>query len=179
MNFSVIVACTPNGGIGCKGQIPWHLPPDLKYFAQVTTATDAPEKRNAVIMGRKTWDTLPVKPLPKRQNIVISRTYTGNDMCEEKDVWVCQDLDAALERAKQSKMIESAFVIGGGEIYKIALQHEKCNKVFLTCVQDDNFEFDSFFPIKDLVSRFKLVEIRPKQTWGHISYHFEVYHSVD
>ena len=70
----VIVAATKANGIGVNGRLPWRLPGDMAYFARITS--NAPEGyTNAVIMGRKTWESIPLKfrPLPKRVNLVISR----------------------------------------------------------------------------------------------------------
>lgn len=77
--LTIIVAVTKANGIGQNGQLPWRLSKELKYFAQVTS--NAPEgKRNAVIMGRNTWESIPPKfrPLPKRLNIVVSRNPNYN-----------------------------------------------------------------------------------------------------
>ena len=77
--LTIIVAATKGNGIGVNAGLPWRLPKEMKYFAQVTTS--APEgSQNAVIMGRNTWESIPTKfrPLPKRKNIVISRNATYN-----------------------------------------------------------------------------------------------------
>jgi dihydrofolate reductase len=71
--FSIVVAAAANSGIGRAGQLPWRLPGDLAFFKRVTSQVTG-AGRNAVIMGRKTWDSIPSKfrPLPGRLNIVIS-----------------------------------------------------------------------------------------------------------
>jgi dihydrofolate reductase len=71
---SLVVAATPGGGIGAAGALPWSLPSDLAFFRQVTTSTADATKRNAVIMGRKTWASIPAKfrPLKGRLNVVLS-----------------------------------------------------------------------------------------------------------
>lgn len=168
----MIVACTPNGGIGYKGSIPWYMPVDLKHFARITTAC-APGKRNAVIMGRKTWDSLPNKPLPKRQNIVISRTYTGNDLGEDKELWVCHDLNAALKMAWAAEDIDRTFVIGGSQLYLEALEHPQCSYVHLTEVSIDT-ECDTYFPVHALRSRFDLIYLNPFDN-GETKYSFCLY----
>jgi dihydrofolate reductase len=71
--INIVVAATPTGGIGINGQLPWTIPADLKYFKRVTSEA-APGKQNAVIMGRKTWASIPAKfrPLSDRLNVVLS-----------------------------------------------------------------------------------------------------------
>jgi dihydrofolate reductase/thymidylate synthase len=73
---SVVVAASKDWGIGKDGGIPWRLPGDMAYFREVTMATTDPEKHNAVVMGRRTWDSIPAKfrPLKGRTNIVLTRT---------------------------------------------------------------------------------------------------------
>lgn len=70
-----MVAATQRGGIGIAGNLPWKLPGDMKFFKQITSACQDENKMNAVILGRTTWESLPVKfrPLPGRLNIILSR----------------------------------------------------------------------------------------------------------
>ena len=70
----MVLAATPSGGIGLDGGLPWRLPGEMAYFRELTTKTRDAAKRNAVLMGRKTWDSLPpkFKPLPGRLNVVLS-----------------------------------------------------------------------------------------------------------
>jgi dihydrofolate reductase len=72
--FQIVVACTRNLGIGLNGSMPWHLPKDMAYFKKLTSTSGGSETRNAVIMGRKTWESIPAKfrPLSGRVNVVIS-----------------------------------------------------------------------------------------------------------
>jgi len=78
--FSLVVAATQRGGIGLNNSIPWKLSTDMKFFKKVTSTTTDASKLNAVIMGRKTWDSIPQKfrPLPGRLNIVLTRSSTEN-----------------------------------------------------------------------------------------------------
>ena len=77
--FNVILALDQNNGISKDGNIPWYLPNDLKYFKRLTSATNLQLKENAVIMGRKTCESLPDKFLPNRLNIVLTRNPSYNN----------------------------------------------------------------------------------------------------
>jgi len=80
---TLIVAATTNNGIGQAGKLPWRLPREMQYFARVTTGEpDGKSKKNAVVMGRVTWESIPRRfcPLPGRMNFVVSR-QTEYDLC--------------------------------------------------------------------------------------------------
>merc|ERR1719421_691737 len=99
--ISVIVATTQKGGIGKDGTLPWKLPEDMAHFKKVTTA--APEgKMNAVVMGRKTWESIPekFKPLPGRINVVLSRKAAEPDFSSPypSDVLTACSVSDALEK---------------------------------------------------------------------------------
>ena len=71
MDIHLIWAQDENGGIGQNGKLPWHISEDLKNFKSLTL-------NSTIIMGRKTWDSLPIKPLPNRKNIILSRNLTSS-----------------------------------------------------------------------------------------------------
>lgn len=150
MTFDILVACTKNGGIGYQGDIPWYLPPDLKWFQEKTTKTVNPNKRNTVIMGLNTWNSLPKKPLKNRRNIVL----TSSNQIEEiiaGGTKVCRSLDDALAYLKNDPVTEQIFVIGGGKLYETAISHPECKRVFLTSIEKE-YDCDTFFPI-DVLKR--------------------------
>ncbi|CCC68234.1 hypothetical protein NCAS_0B01500 [Naumovozyma castellii] len=120
-----IVAClVPEMGIGFQGNLPWRLSKEMKYFRQVTSSTFDPAKKNAVIMGRKTWESIPARfrPLPNRINVVISRSFTdtlqeANDLTDP--YFKINSLSGCIDEltTKMTKDLERIYIIGGGEIY--------------------------------------------------------------
>lgn len=158
MPVSLVVAVAENGGIGIDGNLPWRLRNELRVFKQMTCSVNDAAKKNAVIMGRKTWSSIPSKmrPLEGRVNVVLSRKAidsTGVESLRKEldipaDVDVCGSLDAALKALESRSDIERAFVIGGASVYAEALLHESCESVHLTRVYGD-FKCDTFFPEMD------------------------------
>lgn len=143
MPFSIIVgAHSTNNAIGSAGKIPWKCRADMKFFKEMTTQVSDPTKMNAVIMGRKTFESLPA-PLPNRVNVVLS-----NKIC--KGVFF-NDFDTAIETLEQDPNIETIFVIGGEMVYKIAIDHPKCEKIYLNEVHVvcDLSGSDAFFYYPD------------------------------
>ena len=128
--FYLIVAMDENRGIGKDGDLAWHLSEDLKYFARVTKKTKDPNKQNAVIMGRKTWESIPDKyrPLKDRLNIVLSRNA---DYMVVPDIKLARTFEDALEVAEENK-VETVFVIGGAYVFEQALNRPECQGVYLT-----------------------------------------------
>jgi dihydrofolate reductase len=130
MTVSLIGAMARNRVIGRNNALPWHLPSDLRRFKALTLG-------HAVVMGRKTFEAIG-RPLPGRQNIVISRQPSFS----AAGVEVARSLPEALERARG----EDVFVIGGGEIFEQAIP--LADRVYLTVV-DDEVEGDVWFPELD------------------------------
>ena len=128
---SIVVATDAQGGIGLRGSLPWRLPDDLRRFKALTMGSP-------VIMGRRTWDSIG-RPLPGRQNIVVSRD-AGLAIA---GCTVVDSLDAALAAARAAR---ESFVIGGAEIYRLALPI--ADTMHLTCVHA-TVGADTFFPAYD------------------------------
>lgn len=159
--YSIIVACTKVGGIGKNGKLPWHIPEDLRHFADITTHTEKCDKLNAVVMGRRTWESLPSnkRPLPRRQNIVISSTMTCNDMHDDKETWICPDIPMALERITSSGNIDRVFVIGGSSLYEYAVHDPACTSAYISLVFDDE-RCDTHFPLDAFNKAFQLEKVQ-------------------
>nr|XP_002131259.1 dihydrofolate reductase-like [Ciona intestinalis] len=142
-----VVACCNNGGIGFKGRLPWRLPKEMKYFKRITTGEveEFGGRRNVVIIGRKTWESIPksFKPLKDRINIVISRTLDKD--CEGPDL-VVNSLDELIDLLHSKPWcdkINQVFNIGGNEIYKLIHNSQYCGKIYLTRVLAD-LQCDTF-----------------------------------
>jgi dihydrofolate reductase len=170
--FSIVVAIDNQRGIGKAGQLPWHLPGDLQFFKTLTTGHCQPGQVNAVIMGRRTWESLPEKyrPLPGRKNVVISR---NSYMVLPDGVSRVGSLDEALELlTNEVPCINQVFVIGGETVYKSALNHRLCQKVYLTQI-NQQYSCDVFFPA--LPECFTLKSRTSQYEENHISYAFLEY----
>jgi dihydrofolate reductase len=122
--FNVIAAMDFNHGIGYKGKLPWDIKGDLKFFKEIT-------KTSPLIMGRKTWESLPVKPLPNRENIVVSRKTKMNSL--QKALNYCWDKN------------QIPFIIGGSSLYEEAINHPSLDGLFLTLIHGA-YKADVFFP---------------------------------
>lgn len=127
MSLALIVAMAKNRGIGLRGALPWHVPEDLKRFKALTTG-------HAILMGRATHESIG-RPLPGRQNIVITRGDRSFPGCERAG-----SLDEALALAGDDPM---PFIIGGAQLYAEALP--RVTHLFLTEL-DREVEADTFFP---------------------------------
>ena len=145
--FHIIVAIDNQRGIAKNKQIPWHLPDDLKYFKKITTKTKDPKKRNAIIMGRKTWESLPssFQPLPGRLNIILSSIQNKNAINSHPDIQVISNLETGLNTLNNNPEIESIFIIGGSLVYEQTLKMPNCKSAYITKI-DHNYNCDTFFP---------------------------------
>lgn len=156
MILTAIAAMAQNRCIGVNNKLPWHIPEDLKFFKDKTLG-------KKIIMGRKTFESLG-RPLPKRENIVISRR---SDFHPE-GVKVFNSLESALADVEsRAEALEEVFIVGGAEIYSLSLS--KIHRLYLTLV-DQEVPGDAFFPEVDLKKDFKIIEERKVQ--GNPSYTF-------
>lgn len=153
LDFSIVVAHDKHLGIGKDGDMPWHLPQDLAHFKAITTASTLTVP-NIVIMGRKTWDSIPerFRPLPGRTNIVLSRS----ELSLPEGVYHASSLDNALELSKQLGA-EKRFVIGGGVVFKEALNHPGNTALYATHIQA-TYDCDTYFePYHDIYANKTLL----------------------
>jgi dihydrofolate reductase len=128
MNIHLIWAQDKDGGIGMNNDLPWHISEDLKNFKKLTLNTP-------IIMGRKTWDSLPFKPLPKRRNVVLSSRLVDDVECFSS---IKNCIDGLSDET-------DIFVIGGGQIYKAF--YEYAHHLHITIVDEKTDGIDTYFPI--------------------------------
>jgi dihydrofolate reductase len=159
--ISIIAAIGKNRELGKNGKIPWHISEDFKRFKQVTSG-------HPVIMGRKTWETLPIKPLPGRYNVVVTRDpeFTINGSKSGKDFIIAASLQEAIGSASIVVGSDEIFIIGGGQIYQQAIS--LADKLYLTVI-DRTFDADTFFPD---YSDFKKVVFEKESQEGEYKYKF-------
>lgn len=180
---NLIVAATHNWGIGRRGDLPFRLRGDMQHFKRVTTTTP-PNKKNVVIMGRLTWESLPAsfKPLPSRFNVVVSEKLTQDGVPD--DVLISKSLSDAIKTFDNSTEIHEIFIIGGERLYKEALELEIVDKVFLTRVALNIDDCDRY--LRGLESSingnnneapFVPIAVSPTQVENDISYDFTIYAS--
>ncbi|MBF0479062.1 MAG: dihydrofolate reductase [Candidatus Omnitrophica bacterium] len=158
-SFSIVVAIDQNRGIGKEGALPWHIPEDLGYFKQITSFTVKPDLKNAVIMGRKTWESIPerFRPLKGRVNVVVSR---NDQLVLPGGVFRAENVDHALRILDQEQIIADIFVIGGQQIYEQTVKHPRCEKLYITRI-NKIFDCSVFFPVfEDKFSCFLIAPMR-------------------
>jgi dihydrofolate reductase/thymidylate synthase len=181
--FAVVVAAATksSNGIGIDGKIPWHIPADLKFFQGLTSHSD-PNMINAVVMGRKTWESLPPKyrPLKNRLNVVITRHPNARtEYCLPDEVVVADSLSRALILLANSEdypTLEKVFIIGGESIYREALGLSQCVKIYLTEILSAHIRADTFFPVIP-ANQFRLTSRSPIHYHDEIPYRFTEYES--
>ena len=130
MIIKLIWAQDSSGGIGINNKLPWHFSEDLQKFKSLTL-------NSTIVMGRKTWESLTIKPLPNRRNIVLSSSNIKN--VEHYD-----NLEKCMEKLKNDS-IKKIFIIGGAQIYDIFFQY--ANKLHITQINKKINGIDTWFPI--------------------------------
>ena len=164
MTVSLIVAVSENKVIGKDNDLAWHLPDDMKFFKDTT-------KGHYVIMGRKNYESIPHKfrPLPKRTNVIVTR----QNNYKAEGCLVVNSIEEALKLAHEAEDNEP-FVIGGGQIYKHAIEHNLVDRVYLTRVHTE-IDGDTYF--EDLDDSWKLVhaDLHPSDDKHPFAFTFQTF----
>lgn len=159
--ISIIVAVSDDWGIGKNNDLLWHISEDLKRFKRLTTG-------KTVIMGKKTWESLPKRPLPGRRNIVLT------DVPGEKTdgAVTVYSIDEALRICENG---DEAFVIGGGSVYRQFMPLS--DKLYITHVHR-NAAADIYFPVIDM-NKWKVIEKEEyTETEDHPAYTYVIYEKI-
>lgn len=145
-DFFVIAAACKNMGIGYLNRLPWKLKREMAFFERLTTTSPDDAHRNIVIMGRKTWSSIPPKyrPLKDRTNVVLSRTVSTIEDREAVD-HIFSSLPDALGGCSQLRNKGQVWVVGGQSVYEEAVRLPECKRIYLTKI-DKDYECDTFFP---------------------------------
>jgi len=161
----IVVACDKEFNIGRNGQLPWKKDKeDMKFFRQITCSGKNP----GVVMGRKTWESIPKRPLPLRHNIIMSRNV--GTTTKEDYVYFTKDIQDVMNVVTSQK-IDMLYVIGGADIYKC--WYPNVSHMYITRI-DDVFEgCDTSIPYDDMTSNATLENIfndrieswKTKDTW--------------
>eukprot|EP01011_Urceolus_sp_BLP5_P003790 TRINITY_DN3494_c0_g1_i1.p1 TRINITY_DN3494_c0_g1~~TRINITY_DN3494_c0_g1_i1.p1 ORF type:complete len:181 (+),score=18.92 TRINITY_DN3494_c0_g1_i1:64-606(+) len=170
---SIVVCVDCNGGIGKNGTLPWKLPAEIKRFSVLTKATQSKNLRNAVIMGRKTFESIPAKfrPLPDRLNVVVSTTLAPSD-----GITVCPSVSNAVRICSEMPDVEQTFIIGGVSVYQEALNLSFVQTIHLTQLHQQ-FDCDVFFDVSKLEA-FSLTEQSEVHEEQGLTYTFCTYRST-
>ena len=130
MKIHLIWAQDEHGGIGKNGKLPWHISEDLKNFKKLTSGS-------AILMGRNTWESLPIRPLPERRNIVLSHKKIPDVECYTSVKECVETLDG--------DGTEKLFVIGGSTVYRNFIH--RADELHITQVNEMTKGIDTYFPV--------------------------------
>tara|TARA_B100000767_G_scaffold262349_1_gene274915 strand:+ start:1128 stop:2561 length:1434 start_codon:yes stop_codon:yes gene_type:complete len=183
MKIKVIVAVDSKYGIGKNNSIPWNIPSDLKYFKEITTSS---KKKNVLIMGRVTWDSIPekFKPLSGRLNYIISSQDL--DLKKYKNTLVFKSIKNAIKFSLMNCLAQNLgdiFIIGGSSIYTEVIKHIEINHLYLTRIYKD-FNCDKKFMDKSFFenNKFKnlhLIKVSNFQEENGLHFRFFEYSKQD
>jgi len=173
--YALVVAHDEKLGIGKDNKLPWHIKADMKYFRDLTTNLSVndrsdSQKKNVVIMGRKTWESLPdnYKPLPNRVNVVISR---NSNYALPASVLHSKSIEEALNIFEQ-KNFGNIFVIGGAAIYQTAIKMNVFRTLYVTALEG-KYNCDVFFP--EYQNIFDLIESSAPILEGNYRFFFKTF----
>jgi dihydrofolate reductase / thymidylate synthase len=180
--YMVVGMAGKTRGIGKDGQLPWTIKSDMKHFKDVTLAgaTVPSTKCNAVIMGRKTWESIPQKfrPLPGRINVVLTSNPTFKaDNNAGDDVITATSLTGAMDTLSSRDNVAKVFVIGGQKLFEEGLESPRCEGLFVTAIENEIAGCDTFFPVIP-ADRFRMSSRSAAETEGDFTFRFVEYESL-
>jgi len=145
MQYKIIVATCKNNGIGYCDTLPWNIKEDLRHFSKLTKGNG----KNAIVMGKNTWESIGSKPLPNRDNFVLSTTMKYEPpvlhLHSGSRTFICKNIDEVEMKCRENNY-ENVWIIGGETVYKQFLERNCISECLITYI-DHEFECDTFFPI--------------------------------
>lgn len=171
MKINIIVATSYFGGIGIRNTLPFACKKDMKHFTKMTKGNG--NYNNAVLMGRKTWESLPIKPLPDRDNYVISKTLSGDN--------VYNSITKCLHDCREKKY-NTLWIIGGEKIYNSFIFEKylssTVDRIYMTKIHKQ-YDCDVFFPVDEVCNGEKWKRIESKTEYEkNTQLDFSVYEHV-
>ena len=167
--ISAIVAVDNNWGIGYNGNLLEHIPEDLKHFKTITEG-------HIIIMGRKTWDSLPKKPLPNRVNVIVSSKYTFETKSGKgQPSLVLCDMSHCIQGITNPRD-KDIFIIGGGSIYNQLLPF--CKRVYVTKIYKNYDNVDTYFPNLDKLNEWSSTVCGQPLAYNGLTYQFWQYDKI-
>ncbi len=139
--FNIIVAFDINRGIGISNTLPWHIQDDLKQFSKLTRGNG----KNAVIMGKNTWNSLPIKMLAGRDNLILSSELVIEENTPFNNYIKTFNTLQKLINFCEKNNYEEVWIIGGSQIYNLFLDNKRVDKIYATII-NRQYKCDTFFP---------------------------------
>ena len=179
MKINLIVAVDEKNWIWKDWKMAWKLPSDMKYFKKITSDTDDLAKHNAVVMWRKTWESIPSKfrPLPDRVNCILTSNIKNDDIGSKIDDFVLyfNSVEHCLSELEWKENIEEIYIIGWANLYNQVLKMDMLDKIYITKIKWD-FKCDVF--LDNIPSNFKVESYTDPEIENGIEYSFWVYKKI-
>ncbi|MDB4342625.1 dihydrofolate reductase [bacterium] len=157
MNYKIIAAVCQERGIGKDGTLPWKIVEDMHFFSKLTKGNG----KNAIIMGKKTWDSFKGRHLIERDNLIISSTLSFEETREHDKIKSFGNIQDVHEFCK-TQNYDDIWIIGGETIYKQLINYNLVRECIITYI-DKLYECDTFFPVLDN-KVWKLISKEPLKT---------------
>lgn len=169
---AAIVCVDKNWGIGRQGNLLTNIPEDMRRFKEMTT-------NNVVIMGRKTYDSLPVKPLPNRINVIVTSKVDNLHINEDGTIFVTMEFIKMFLNTLSDDSPIDYYIIGGGQIYNELLPY--CTTSYVTKVNHEYENVDTYFPNLDLSKEWGMWDdwTNETKTYYGLEYRFCTYENIN
>lgn len=169
MTIKMISACALNGAIGNKGKLLYDIPEDIEHFKNITL-------NQIVVMGRKTYESLPYNKLPYRKNVVL--TTNKDYKPKNEDVVIVHDIERILDIYYNDPHNRDLVIIGGEYLYELFLPY--VDVIDLTIIEDFPEEYDTSFPLDNIRPSNYFIEVNKRESsYGDLKYSFNEYVSID